>query len=107
MQYYDDKQNKNAVEVIFFIFQIGMFLIVHGFVYTSFVAVKLAVQKFDLTFMAYFPVVLVSVLYAGVLYGTRKMFRSQKRIHAVAWMMGWACVGIAGLYFYLSQLMGV
>ena len=42
MRYYDDKKNKNGIEILFFVFQAVMFFIVYGFVYTSFVAVKLA-----------------------------------------------------------------
>lgn len=107
MRRYDDKKNKNGVEIIFFIFQIVMFFIVYGFVYTSFVGVKLAAQKFGLGWTAYIPVILVLALYPIMLYGVRKMFQEEKRMRAATWMMGWSSAGIVGLYFYLSQLIGV
>jgi len=84
-----------------------MLLIVYGFVYTSFVAVKLAIAKYSLTFMAYMPVVLALITYPVVLYKTRKMFQQGKMLRAVGWMMGWASLIIVLLYAHLSQLIGV
>ncbi len=107
MQYYNDEQNKKASQALFYIVQLLILLIVYGFVYTSFVAVKLATEKYSLTFMAYMPVVLALVAYPVVLYKTRKMFQNGKMLRAVGWMMGWASVVIVLLYAYLSQLIGV
>lgn len=107
MQYYDDRQNEKAVKIIFFVFQICMFLLVYGVVHTSFAAVHIVVQNHNLTFMAYFPVVFVFICYWGVVYKTVKMFQSQKKIHTVLWTLGWASAGIAGLYLYLSALAGM
>ena len=107
MSYYNDEQNKKAGQVFFYIVQMFMLLIVYGFVYTSFVAVKLAAAKYSLTFMAYMPVVLTLVAYPVVLYKTREMFQKGKMLRAVGWMMGWASLVIVLLYAYLSQLIGV
>jgi len=84
-----------------------MLLIVYGFVYTSFVAVELAVAKYNLTFMVYLPEVLALLVYPVVLYRTRKMFQQGKMLRAVGWVMGWASVIIVLLYTHLSQLIGV
>jgi hypothetical protein len=107
MQYYNDEQNKKASQVLFYFMQMLMLLIVYGFVYTSFMAVKLAAAKYGLTFMAYMPVILVLVAYPVILYKTRKMFQNGKILRAVGWMMGWASLLIVLLYAYLSQLIGV
>ena len=107
MQYYNDEQNKKASQALFYIMQMFMLLIVYGFVYTSFVAVKLAVAKYSLTFMVYLPEVLALVAYPVVLYKTRKMFQQGKMLRAVGWMMGWASLIIVFLYLHLSQLVGV
>lgn len=107
MQYYNDEQNRKASQALFYIVQMFMLLIVYGFVYTSFVAVKLAIVKYHLTFMAYLPEVLALVAYPVVLYRTRKMFQQGKMLRAVAWMMGWASLIIVFLYLHLSQLVGV
>lgn len=107
MQYYNDKQNKKASQVLFYIMQIFMLLIVYGFIYTSFIGVKLAVAKYGLTFMTYLPEVLALVAYPVVLYKTRKMFQQGKMLRAVGWVMGWASVIIVFLYTHLSQLVGV
>ena len=107
MSYYNDEQNKTAALVSFFIMQIFMLLIVYGFVYTSFVGVKLAVAKYNLTLMVYLPEVLALVVYPVVLFKTKKMFQQGKMLRAVGWVMGWASVIIVFLYLHLSQLAGV
>jgi hypothetical protein len=107
MQYYNDTENQKAAGVLFFLLQVVLLLIVYGFVYTSFVAVKLASEKYSLTFMAYMPVVLALVAYPAVLHAGRKMFRQSKMLRAVGWMTGWASLIIVLLYAYLSQLTGV
>ena len=107
MQYYNDKDNKAGSNVMFMAFQMFMLLIVYGFVYTSFIAVKLAISKYDLTFMTYLPEVISLIVYPVVLYKTRRMFREDKRLRAVAWAMGWASVIIVFLYAHLSQLITV
>ena len=107
MQYYNDKDNQAGANVMFMFLQIFMLLIVYGFVYTSFVAVKLAIAKYDLTVMTYLPEFIALVVYSVVLYKTRGMFRQGKRLRAVAWVMGWASVIIVFLYAHLSQLITV
>ena len=104
MQYYNDEQNKKASQALFYIMQMFILLIVYGFVYTSFVAVKLAAVKYSLTFMAYLPEVLALAAYPVVLYRTRKMFQHGKMLRAVGWMLGWASLIIVFLYLHLSQL---
>ncbi len=107
MQYYNDEQNKKASQVLFYIVQMFMLLIVYGFVYTSFVGVKLAAAKYNLTFMVYLPEVLALIAYPVVLYKTRKMFWHGKMLRAVGWVIGWASVIIVFLYLHLSQLVSV
>ncbi|SFZ98818.1 hypothetical protein MNB_SV-5-1596 [hydrothermal vent metagenome] len=104
MQYYNDKSNDAAANVLFMFFQMFMILIVYGFVYSSVIAVKIAITKYSLTFMAYLPEFFAFIIYPVVMYKTRKMFKQNKRIRAVIWMMGWASVIIVSLYAHLSQL---
>ena len=104
MQKYDDMTNTKGIYIFFIILQLCMLLIVYSFVYTSFIAVKLASEKFGLTFMAYMPVVLALIGYPIVLYKTRKMFLQEKRMRAVAWVMSWASVIIVGLLWHLSHI---
>ena len=84
-----------------------MLLIVYGFVYTSLVGVKLAAEKYSLTFMGDGPEGGALVAYPVVLYKTRKMFQQGKMLRAVGWVMGWASLIIVLLYTHLSQLVGV
>ncbi|HIP18059.1 MAG TPA: hypothetical protein EYG78_01845 [Sulfurovum sp.] len=103
MQYYSDKSNDNAAKVFFVFFQMLMLLIVYGFVYSSFVAVKMAVAKYDLTFMTYLPEIIALAGYPVVVFKTLKMFKQGKRVRAIAWMMAWASVIIVALYAHLLQ----
>jgi len=104
MQYYNDKSNESASKVFFMLFQMFMVLTVYSFVYTSMVAVKMAVAKYDLTPMTYLPEFIATLGYPVVMFKTLKMFKSGKKLRAVAWMMAWASVIIVALYAHLSQL---
>ena len=104
MQYYNDKSNDNAAKLFFVFFQVFMLLVVYGFVYTSLIAVKMAMVKYNLTFMTYLPEIIALVAYPVVIFKTLKMFKAGKRLRATAWMMGWASVIIVALYAHLSQL---
>jgi len=104
MQYYNDKSNESAANLFFMFFQMFMILVVYGFVYSSFVAVKMAIEEQGLTEMTYLPEFIALAGYPIVIFRTLKMFKSEKRLRAVAWMMGWASVIIVFLYFHLSQL---
>ena len=107
MQYYNDKDNQAGANVIFMFLQMFMILIVYSFVYTSFIAVKLAVAKYDLTIMTYLPEVISLIVYPVVLYKSRQTFKQDKKLRATAWVMGWASVIIVFLYAHLSQLITV
>jgi len=107
MKYYNDKENRSAVKVMFMFFQMFMLLIVYGFVYTSLMVVKLAIVKYHLTFMSYLPEIIALIGFPIVLYKTRRMFGQEKRLRAVGLVMAWAAVIIVFLYLHLSQLVGV
>ncbi len=85
-------------------FQILMTLIVYGFIYTSFVAVKIAVEKHGLSLVNYLPEIVSFIVYFIVAIRTRRMFKVKKYLRAIAWLMGWASLIIISLYFHLSQL---
>ncbi|HHO65460.1 MAG TPA: hypothetical protein ENJ71_02945 [Epsilonproteobacteria bacterium] len=106
MKHYNDKSNEAGSNVLFMLFQMFMILTVYGFVYTSMVAVKIAVAKYDLTVMTYLPEFIATLGYPVVMFKTLKIFKSGKRLRAVAWMMAWASVIIVALYAHLSQLIG-
>lgn len=104
MKKYDDTITKKGLYLYFILYQIVMLLIVYAVVYTSFVAVGLAIAKYDLTFMMYLPALLALAGYPIVLYRTRKLFLQEKRLRAAVWVMGWAWVIIIGLYWHLSHI---
>ncbi len=104
MQYYNDKSNESAVKVLFIFFQMFMLLVVYVFVYTSLIAVKMAIVQYNLTFMVYLPEIIALIGYPVVIFRTLKIFKTGKRLSAIAWMMAWASVIIVILYAHLSQL---
>lgn len=104
MYKYDDASTAKGLFLFFVMFQVVMLLIVYAFVYTSFEATRLAVEKYHLTFMAYLPVVLALAGYPVVLYKTRKLFQKNRRLRAVMYVMAWASVIIVGLYWYLLNI---
>lgn len=107
MVVYDDEENARALYRLFIFFQYLMVLIVYTLAYTAWVAVSVQVAKNGLTVMAYLPVMLVVIGFPIALYKTRKRFHSEKRLSAVAWVMGWASVMVVGLYYHVSKLTGV
>lgn len=104
VQKYDDTAMAKGLYLYFVMFQAFMLLIVYAFVYTSFEATRLAVAKFDLTFMAYLPTVLALVAYPVVLYKTRKLFKKKRMMGAVMWVISWASLIIVGLLWHLSKI---
>ena len=104
MQKYDDMTNTRGIYILFVIFQSFMLLIVYSIVYTSFIAARIASEKYGLTFMVYLPAVASLVGYPVILYKTRKQFQKEKRLRAIVWVMAWASVIIVGLYFHLSKI---
>jgi hypothetical protein len=104
MQKYDDITIKKGLYLYFVVFQVFMLLIVYAFVYTSFVAARLAITKYDLTFMVYLPAFMALVGYPIALYKTRKQFQQNKMLRAVMWVLSWASVIIVGLYWHLSHI---
>ena len=106
LRYYSDAENAKGAYFLFVGLQVVLLLVVYAFVYTSLVAVKLAIAKYHLPVMAYLPVVFVLFGYPVVLYKTRLMFRKEKRLRATGWMLGWAAVFIVFLYAFVVQLVG-
>ncbi|MDQ7047351.1 MAG: hypothetical protein Q9M39_06925 [Sulfurovum sp.] len=106
MDYYNDKTNQAGVKVFFMIVQILILSIVYIFVYTSFLAVGYAIDKYDVSPVRYFPVVLALIIFPILLYKYRQMFNAGKMLGAVTWMMGTASLTIVLLYAYIAQIAG-
>ena len=104
MKKYDDVTTRKGLYLYFVVYHIFMLLIVYAIVYTSLIATRLAIVKYDLNFMAYLPALLALGGYPIALYKTRKQFLQEKRLRAVVWVMVWAWVIIIGLYWHLSHI---
>ena len=106
MQKYDDNQNKNGMNIIFMIAQMIVLLVVYTIVYTSFRAVQYAIEKFDLSIVMYFPVVVAMLVFPVLLYRYRQMFNEGKMLVASIWTMASASLVIVLLYIYVLQVVG-
>jgi len=106
MQYYNDKQNQAGAKVIFMIAQMAVLLVVYIFVYTSFLAVGYAIEKYDVSPIMYFPVFVALVIFPVLLYKYRKMFNAGKMLVATTWMMATASLTIVLLYVFIAQITG-
>ena len=106
MQHYNDEQNKAGVKVLFMIAQMAVLSVVYIIVYTSFLAVGYAIEKYDVSPVMYFPVIVALVIFPVLLYKYRQMFNAGKMLMATTWMMATASLTIVLLYAYIAQITG-
>ncbi len=106
MQHYNDKQNKAGIKVLFMFAQILVLSVVYIIVYTSFLAVQYAIEKYELSPVMYFPVFVALVVFPVLLYKYRQMFNAGRMLTAVTWMMATASLTIVLLYVYIAQITG-
>lgn len=106
MEYYNDEKNKAGAKMMFMLLQMVVFAVVYIIVYTSFVAVGYAIEKYELSPMMYFPVFLALVTFPVLLYKYRQMFNAGKMLTAITWMMATASLTIVLLYVYIAQITG-
>lgn len=104
MQYYNDNQNKSGIKVIFMFAQMLVLSIVYIFVYTSFLAVRYAIEKYGVSPVMYFPVFVALLAFPVLLYKYRQMFNAGKMLVATTWMMATASLTIVLLYVYIAQI---
>ena len=106
MEYYSDKKNEAAAKVLFTVAQMIVLSIVYIFVYTSFLAVGYAIEKYEVSPVMYFPVAVALVVFPVLLYKYRQMFNAGRMLAAFTWMMATASLTIVLLYVYIAQLAG-
>lgn len=106
MEYYNDKTNQAGAKMIFMFAQIFVLAIVYIFVYTSFLAVQYAIDKYGINPIMYFPVLVALVFFPILLYKYRQMFNAGRMLIASTWMMGSASLTIVLLYVYIAQVVG-
>jgi len=104
MEFYSEEKNEAGVRVIFMIIQMIILSIVYIIVYSSFLLVKINIEKYGISPIMYFPVFVAFVTFPILLNRYRKMFNSGKKLVAFAWMMGTASLTIVLLYAYIAQL---
>ncbi len=106
MEYYNDKKNQAGAKLLFMFAQMLVLSVVYIIVYTSFLAVQYAIEKYELSPVMYFPVFVALVVFPVLLYKYRQMFNAGRMLTAVTWMMATASLTIVLLYVYISQITG-
>ncbi len=106
MEHYNDEKNKAGAKVIFLFAQLIVLGIVYIFVYTSFLAVGYAIEKYDASVVMYFPVLVATLVFPILMYKYRQMFHQGKMLVATIWMMATASLTIVLLYVYIAQITG-
>jgi hypothetical protein len=106
MQHYDDEKNKAGARVLFMFVQMIVLVMVYIIVYTSFVAVRLAINEYGMSHLMYLPVVVAMVVVPILLYKYRQMFNAGKMLIAFIWMMATASLVVVLLYLYIAQITG-
>jgi hypothetical protein len=106
MQKYDDNTNRSGMKIVFMVLQMFVLSIVYIFVYTTFLAVGHAIDKYDMSPVMYFPVLVALVIFPVLLYKYRQMFNAGRMLIATTWMMGTASLTIVLLYVYIAQITG-
>jgi len=105
MEFYNDNEAQKTMNIIFLFAQMMLLSIVYIFIYTSFLAVGFAIEKYELSVIRYFPVFIALLSFPIFLYKYRQMFKAGKMMIATMWMMGTASLTIILLYVYISILL--
>jgi len=104
MQYYDDEKNKAGARVLFMVVQMVVLAMVYIIIYTSFVAVGLAIEEYGMSHVMYLPIIVAMVIFPVLLYKYRQMFNAGKMLLAYIWMMATASLVVVLLYVYIAQI---
>lgn len=104
MKKYSDKSNLAGMKIIFMLVQMFILTVVYVIVYTSFLAVKYAIDLYGVSPIMYFPVIVAMVIFPILLYKYRQMFNSGNMLVATVWTMGSASLVIILLYVYVAQV---
>lgn len=106
MKYYNDEQNRAGLKALFLLVQLVVLGVVYTILYTSFLAVKYAIEQYGVSVVMYFPLVVAMVIFPILLYKYRKMFNAGRMLGAVTWMMATASLSVLFLYLYVVQMVG-
>jgi len=104
---YNEEANRKVANGLFATLQLFMLLMTYAFVYTIFIASKLAIVEQHLSMAILVPPLLATFLYPYILYRCRKMYLRGQVSSAMGWMAAWAVIIIVLLYALLSQFMNL
>jgi hypothetical protein len=104
---YNEEANRKVANGLFSALQLFLLLITYAFLYTIFIASKLAIVEQHLTMAILVPPLLGTLLYPYILYRCRKMYLRGQVSHAMGWMAAWSVIIIVVLYALLAQFMNL
>ncbi len=104
MDIYEDMKNKSGMKVLFMLLHMFMLIVVYTIVYTSFLAVDLAVKHENTSKASYLFVFVVLIGFPVLLYRYRQMFNAGKMLGATIWTVASSSFIIVLLYVYVAQI---
>jgi len=108
MKMYSDKENAKGVYIIFASVQMMLLALMYSIVYTTYKITVACVERYDLNaIMAFAPTVIVFITTPMVLYKTRMVFRQERRMVAISWMMALLSIFLVGLLLHVSNISGI
>lgn len=108
MKIYDDKTNAQGVYIIFAVIQMMLLALIYSIIYTTYKITEECILRYDLnTIMAQGPNMIVLLATPLVLYKTRIIFRQERRMVAISWMMALLSIFIVGLMLHVSNISGI
>jgi len=97
------KSNK-MMNIGFMIIQFTILLMVLMIDWLAFRAITISVEKYDTSYIMYFPIILVAVIFPILLYKYQQMFSSGKFLISIIWLMGTSSFILLMLSLYVPQL---
>jgi len=104
---YQYDKTKRVSSRFFLFIQLIFLSFTYIFIYTGFIATKLAIEQYNLSNISFLPVIFSIFSYPYMLYLSKVLYmKSGKFFLAIRWMVGSSFVLIVSLYMFLDSLLG-
>jgi hypothetical protein len=108
MKMYSDEENAKGVYIIFATVQMILLAFMYSIVYTTYKITMACIERYELNaIMAFAPTFIVFIATPLVLYKTRTVFRQERRMVAISWMMALLSIFVVGLMLHVSNISGI
>lgn len=108
MKMYNDEENAKGVYIIFAVVQMILLALMYSIVYASYKITMVCIERYDMNAITTLaPTVIVFIATPLVLYKTRLVFRQERRMLAISWMMALLSIFLVGLMLHMNNIAGV